>query len=315
MKIFDLHCDTASVLYHKKLPFDNPLTHINRNNIAPHRLTQCFAVFFDDSRPDPLGLSYFNGVINEVFPQLNQPGITPLLTVEGVGVLAEEPGWLNLLSACNCRMAGLVWNGKNPLATGAATDDRAKLSPMGREAVLSLISRRIIIDVSHLSSAGTEEILTLTEDPIAASHSNARAVHDHFRNLSDSFAKEIFRRGGIVGLNLYPDFLAEKDACMDDVLRHAEHFLSLGGERGLALGCDFDGVDRLPRGMTDFTSLQGLYSRFVSEFGEATANNIFYNNAEQFFSQTQEANTVNRKEVPGDGSLYDGRPASFFFYG
>lgn len=285
MKIFDLHCDTSSVLYHKKLPFDNSVTHINRNNTAPHKVTQCFAVFFNDNRKNPPGMDYFKGVINDIFPQFDLPGLTPILTAEGAGVLAAEKGWIDTLSSCRCRMAGLVWNGRNPLGTGAAADDRAKLTPLGRETVLELIARNIAVDVSHLSAAGTEEILTLTDAPIAASHSNAKAIHDHLRNLSDTVAKEIFRRGGVIGLNLYPEFLAENGADMDDILRHAEHFLILGGEHGLALGCDLDGVDALPEGMTDFSSLQLLYQRFCFEFGKNTADNIFYNNANGFFTR------------------------------
>ncbi|MBQ1273030.1 MAG: membrane dipeptidase, partial [Clostridia bacterium] len=156
--------------------------------------------------------------------------------------------------------------------------------PLGREAVLELIAREIAVDVSHLSAAGTEEILTLTDAPIVASHSNAKAILPHPRNLSDSVAREIFARGGLVGLNLYPNFLAENGAEIQDVLHHAQHFLALGGEQGLCLGCDLDGIDRLPEPMKDFSSLPLLYNAFQNAFGTAIADGVFYQNATRFFA-------------------------------
>lgn len=283
MNLFDLHCDTATELYRRNLPFDNGQTHLNASNIKGHNVTQCFAIFFNDKKEIPDGMDFFDGVVKTVFPQLYRPGLTPILTVEGAGVLATTPNWIETIANAGCKMAGLVWNGKNPLATGAATDDKAKLTPLGKEAVSELIARKIAVDVSHLSAAGTEEILEQTDAPIVASHSNAKKIHDHVRNLSDAVASEIFARGGLVGLNLYPEFLCKEPATVDDILRHAEHFLLLGGKHGLALGCDLDGIDKLPEGMKDFSSLPLLYHRFCSAFGTETTDDIFYRNATQFF--------------------------------
>lgn len=284
MNVFDLHCDTATELYRRNLSFDNCQTHINRSSVEGHHLTQCFAVFFNDKRENPEAMDFFHGVTNQIFPQLKREDLTPILTLEGAGVLATDPEWIDKIAAKSCRMAGLVWNGKNPLATGAMTDDRAPLTPLGREAVKELTERKITVDVSHLSSAGTEEIFELISAPVVASHSNAKTILQHPRNLSDDAAREIFRRKGLVGLNLYPEFLSTQEADMDDVLRHAEHFLALGGEEGLALGCDLDGIDRLPRGMTDFSSLPLLYQRLSHAFGKEIADGVFYGNASRFFA-------------------------------
>lgn len=285
MNVFDLHCDTATELYRRNLSFDNSKTHINRSSVEGHNLTQCFAVFFNDKRENPSAMDFFHRVTEQVFPQLHREGLTPILTLEGAGVLAKNPRWIDEIAAKSCRMAGLVWNGTNPLATGAMTDDNALLTPLGREAVRELTTRGITLDVSHLSAKGTEEILMLISDPIVASHSNSKTILHHPRNLSDEVAKELFRRKGLVGLNLYPEFLAENEVGMDDVLRHAEHFLSLGGETGLALGCDLGGIDRLPQGMKDFSSLPLLHQRFTNAFGSEIADGIFYNNASRFFAR------------------------------
>lgn len=285
MILFDLHCDTATELYYRNLPFETQETHVNSHTVRGITLTQCFAVFFREDLSPEQGADLFRKVAESSLPRVKQEGVTPILTGEGVGILSPLRGWEDLLAAYGCRMAGLVWNGKNPLATGAVTDDRAPLTPRGKEAIGELTRRSIILDVSHLSAAGTDQVLSLTQTPVAASHSNARTVCNHPRNLTDSAAREIFARGGVVGLNLYPPFLSSSQATPDDLLRHAEHFFSLGGERGVALGCDLDGIDRLPLGMKDLSSLFLLYDRFLSAFGKETADRVFYQNAQAFFAR------------------------------
>lgn len=282
MRVFDLHCDTASVFYKKNLPFDNNETHIRKSTVGQIELTQCFAVFFDDRKENPRAEERLHRVVDTVFPQWNGTNVTPILTVEGGGVLATRESWISDLAALGCRMVGLTWNGVNPLGTGAATDDKAPLTEMGRDAVREILARGMAVDVSHLSAKGTEEILSLTDKPIVASHSNARAVTDHVRNLSDEVASEIFRRGGLVGLNLCPFFLGSGTVTTDDAVRHAEHFLALGGEHGLALGGDWDGAP-LPADMTDFSSVSLLYDKFVAAFGKTISDRIFYENAHGFF--------------------------------
>ena len=85
--------------------------------------------------------------------------------------------------------------------------------------------------------------MEIAEKPFIATHSNARAVTAHKRNLTDEQAKIIFKNGGIIGLNFHNAFLNNEPekACIDDILKHAEHFLSLGGEDYVCLGSDFDG--------------------------------------------------------------------------
>lgn len=284
MNIFDLHCDTATVLFKKGLSFDNPVTHIRENALDGLDLTQCFAVFLNDTKKNCPGMEYVLAVWEKMLPQARACGITPVKTVEGGGVLAAKDDWIDVLASAGCRMVGFTWNGRNPLGCGAACDDTAGLTETGKRAVRELNARRIAVDVSHLSAAGTDDVLRISSAPIAASHSNARALCDHSRNLSDETAREIFRRGGVVGLNLYPPFLGE-EAKIDTVLRHAEHFLSLGGENGLCLGGDLDGIERMPAGMSDISSYAELYRRMTDAFGTAQTERIFSENAAAFFAR------------------------------
>ena len=102
----------------------------------------------------------------------------------------------------------------------------------------------MIVDVSHLSDGGFWDVLKYSRKPVVASHSNARALCPHPRNLSDEMIRVLAEKGGISGLNFYPYFLKENGkAGMDDLIRHIEHMYYVGGEEFVAIGTDFDGFD------------------------------------------------------------------------
>lgn len=106
----------------------------------------------------------------------------------------------------------------------------------------------MIPDVSHLSDAGFYDVLALTRKPFVASHSNARSVCAHSRNLTDDMIRRLAERGGCMGLNFYTRFLAdsagkEKPDYLAAALEHAKHIVKVGGIEVLGLGSDFDGID------------------------------------------------------------------------
>jgi membrane dipeptidase len=106
----------------------------------------------------------------------------------------------------------------------------------------------IIVDVSHLSDAGFWDVAAITKNPFVASHSNARSICPHKRNLSDAQIRTIGERGGVIGLNFADDFL-EKDPTnltWDSFIRNIKHMIKMGGEDVLALGSDFDGIPTNP---------------------------------------------------------------------
>jgi membrane dipeptidase len=141
----------------------------------------------------------------------------------------------------------------------------------------------IIVDVSHLSEAGFWDVAAKAQKPFVATHSDSKALQNHKRNLSDGQFQEIVRGGGLVGLNFYKGFLGGNES-MEEILRHAEHFLSLGGEKALAIGSDFDGCE-LAGGIRNIGDMDKLYEAMCGRFGNDIAGNIFYNNAYRFFTE------------------------------
>src|SRR5690606_17412153 len=122
------------------------------------------------------------------------------------------------------------------------------LTDIGRELVRRMDDLGIVHDVSHLSQQALDELLEMTDATVIATHSNARALMgEGERHLSDEAIREITRRGGVVGLNLYSAFLAPGlgeagRATVDDCAGHIEHICEVAGtRRQVGLGSDMDG--------------------------------------------------------------------------
>ena len=202
-----------------------------------------------------------------------------ILTVENGSALAGRLDRIEALARDGVRMLTLTWNGENELGSGIKTDHG--LSGFGREAIRELERQGILVDASHLNDQGFDDLLKVAEKPFVASHSNARSVCPHKRNLTDDQIRELVRRGCLIGLNFYSAFL-RPDGCPaapDDLWRHVVHFLELGAENCLALGSDADGAD-LPSCLDSPGAFAGLYGYFLERgLSPALADRIFWKNA------------------------------------
>lgn len=149
------------------------------------KIYQCFAVFFDDTSVAE-GSLYIEKVLTYFSKKIQQqPNIVPIYTVEGGGMIGTDPNSLLILQQFHIRIFGFAWNGRNSLATGAYTNNTKGLSPLGLEYLEQLNQLHILPDVSHLSEQGFYDIVENTEQPVVATHSNARAVCEDLRNLTD----------------------------------------------------------------------------------------------------------------------------------
>lgn len=181
------------------------------------------------------------------------------------------------------RFAMLTWNYENRYACGASADQRRGLTEEGKELVKHLIDQGIILDISHLSDRGAEDLMTLIDKPIIASHSNVRSVCSRPRNLPEGLIRELIRRQGLIGINFFAPFVGENPQ-VEDLLRHMDVILSLGGEDVLALGGDLDGCDGVfPAGISGVETVPVLRERMEKAgFGAALIEKVFFENAENF---------------------------------
>ena len=199
------------------------------------------------------------------------------LAIEGAEAVREDPGLLEAAYEKGVRMVSLVWNLPNSLSGSCQTGEG--LSEKGKEFFRRAQRLGMLVDVSHLSERGFWDMAELAEKPIVASHSDAFAVCPHPRNLTDAQFRAICDLDGTVGLNLYGPFLTrEKTPTLDDLRRHLDHFLALGGEGHLALGADLDGCEILPEGFAalDDYNMLGEYLE-KNGYSDETIQNLFCN--------------------------------------
>lgn len=219
--------------------------------------------------------------------------VAALLTVENASMLNHSSRAVDELVSDGVKMITLTWNDRNPIGSGCLTDEG--LTTFGREVIRALEDARIAVDVSHLNDAGFADLLDVAERPFAASHSNARAVCDVPRNLTDSQFCAIRDAGGIVGINYGRGFITTRDLAatghdvtFDEVAAHIEHFLSLGGEDVLSLGSDFDGTET-PTWLDGCEKVPDFYRMVEARFGGTIARKMFFDNAYRFFVRNETA--------------------------
>ncbi|MDR1132498.1 MAG: dipeptidase [Oscillospiraceae bacterium] len=310
--VFDAHCDTIfEAEKHRCGLRENRLQVDLRRGLRYTPYAQVFAVFtrpqtdwenadFSKDRPPELlkniGFALLGRLLYafeanadiltlcrsaaEIRKTAEQGRAAGLIAVEGAELLGSDTAGLELAYEKGVRLVNLCWNFDNPLCGAANGPTKSGLTDRGRAYVERMQALGIAVDLSHASERTFWDTAALMKRPMLAGHSNAKAVCDHPRNLTDGQFRELIRQGGAAGLNLCRDFLnASGRAGIEDVLRHAEHFLALGGEKALCLGGDLDGIDRPPSGITGIESYGEIYEALLRRnYPEALVRDIFYNN-------------------------------------
>lgn len=210
--------------------------------------------------------------------------IAAFLSVEGAHSLDCGLDRLRTAWERGVRAVNLTWNNANALSGSCCEEPERGLSERGRAFVREMQRLGMLVDVSHLSDPGFRDVMELAQRPVIATHSNARAVCPHPRNLTDEQFTAIMKTRGTVGLNLCRDFVGgTRD--MDALIAHLEHFLSLGGEKTVALGGDLDGCETVD-GMEDITGWRRLYERLLQlNYRETVLEDLFYNNLMRVVSE------------------------------
>ena len=204
-----------------------------------------------------------------------------LLSVEGADLLDCEASRIETVASWGVRLLNPVWNDANVLCGTNCEDTDRGLSQKGRDFIRELETNRIYTDVSHMSDAAFWDLIRIAKRPVIASHSNARALCPHGRNLTDDMFRAIRDCGGVVGINYYRPFVGD-DGSMDALIAHIEHFLALDGEKTVCLGGDMDGCEELAGGMRGLQDVPKLYTELKQRgYSDALLEDIFWNNLER----------------------------------
>jgi membrane dipeptidase len=213
-------------------------------------------------------------------------GVRTWLSFEGVGPLADAPDSLFGWSARGVRVVAPVHSWKNELASSSGDRPEATsgITPKGERFARVALRAGMVLDVSHASDRATQDLLRIAADtgaPVVATHSNARALAGHRRNLADAELAAIARSGGVVGVNFHASFLASgRAATLADVVRQVRYLARTIGAEHVAIGSDFEGDIRPPAELSDldgYQRLAGALARAGLTRGEIEA--IFARNA------------------------------------
>ncbi|MDR3178527.1 MAG: dipeptidase [Oscillospiraceae bacterium] len=309
MNFFDLHCDTIYECFTKKkeLKQNNFCVSIENGKYF-NKWVQCFAIWLNDTKlPDESfnfalnSIDFWNKELkknnNVVFckkksdiESITSGNIGAILTIEGMSFLSRNPSLnfsiLKKLYKSGVRLMTLTWNGSGEVFDGVLSSNQRGLTVLGKCVINNILDLGILIDLSHANDFLFYDVIEYTKGrKVLVTHSNSRKVCNNVRNLTDQQFLLIKSFESLVGVTFHKNFLSSenrKNANLNDVLRHVEHFLELGGEKNISIGSDFDGSS-LPEDITSILSIEKIYEAFLKRYSESLVNDIFFNNAYRFF--------------------------------
>lgn len=306
MFICDCHCDTLTELYNKNASLYENEQHFDiKRQIALGGGLQFCAIYV----PTEVfryqgGLRYTLCLLdkyNQEIKKLHENGIDVLQvrTAEDAGnvlkhkaatlLAIEEGGAIDgSLEALRClyelgvRAMTLTWSNRNDIADGINEEATGSgLTLFGKQVVAEMNRLGMLVDVSHISTAGFWSVIETSTKPIIATHSNAKSLCSHPRNLNDEQIKALAQNGGLAGITFAGQFLEEDwhNACIESVYKHIGYMLNLiGNDDHIGFGSDFDGISHPPyniQGVQDYKPLIEYLSKYYSD---ETINKITHQN-------------------------------------
>lgn len=182
--------------------------------------------------------------------------VASMMGVEGGYSIEEDPANLERLYAAGCRYMTLTHSKSLSWADSATDKPRnGGLTEFGREVIREMNRLGMLVDLSHVSPETMKQALATTQAPVIFSHSSARAICDHPRNVPDDVLPLVKQNGGVIMVNFYSAFIVpteqlkrDRDAAgtIYDVVDHIDYLAKHCGVDHVGIGSDYDGVPRLP---------------------------------------------------------------------
>lgn len=228
---------------------------------------------------------------------LRDDAMAAVLHMEGVEAIDEDLAFLDVLYEMGLRSLGPVWSRPNifgygvPFRFPSSPDIGPGLSEAGKALIRRCNELKILVDLSHLNEKGFWDVAAISDAPLVASHSNAHAICNHARNLTDDQLAAIRKSRGLVGVNfavafLRPDGAANADTPLDVIVDHIDYLIAHLGEEGVALGSDFDGA-RIPAALGTAAGLQELVGVMRARgYAEERIEKVCYRNWVELLSRT-----------------------------
>ncbi|GAB7349568.1 hypothetical protein MBLNU459_g0262t2 [Dothideomycetes sp. NU459] len=250
-----------------------------------HRLSAQYPKYFTPP-PNALAAEHAFGAGKLISP----------IGIEGLHQIGNSISTLRLYHQLGVRYATLTWNCHNIYADAALVSNSAGetivapplwngVSLAGRALIREMNRMGMLVDLSHVSEATMRDVLGGNPDwegslaPPIFSHSSAKAICPHPRNVPDDILELVRERNGVVMVNFAPDFIScragnassglpdyvDETNTLDQVVRHIMHIGDLIGYDHVGLGTDYDGIPSTPRGLEDITKFPDLVAELLKQ--------------------------------------------------
>lgn len=306
MRIIDMHCDTLIEGWrHPERSFYDGETSINLKLLKENgSLAQFFAMYLSRQEMETMDAydilkgiyGYYRQMMSahkeligpaysaaDILENERQGRLSAFLTVEDGVFLDGKMERLEEVYNMGVRLITLMWNFENSVGFPCNDDPEAHrkgLKPFGIEVVEKMNALGMIIDVSHMSEGGFYDVAKYSKKPFVASHSCARSLCNHRRNLTDDQLKTLGNAGGLVGVNFECSFLKEGSdrATFDQIAEHLVYMKNKAGIEAIGFGSDFDGIDDNGE-LVDYSGFSKLLSVLEKKFTYDELDKICHDNA------------------------------------
>lgn len=248
--------DLLSEKYGGKYPSTAPLFHVLMEQIKLYH-------YFERAKL---------GTIVRNSSDLDANGVKFLIALEGLDALTD-PYDVYMLGDLGMRSMGLCWNYDNKFAASCMSKKDYGLTGSGLEAIEICNEIGIVVDGAHASKNTIIEAAEASSKPILVSHTNAKGVHNHARNLDDETIEAVIKKKGTIGVTAIRATLSD-DPTIDDLVKHATYIGENFGWDYVSLGTDFLGIPDTPKGFENLSKLNDLAEKLGKH-----AEDVFWKNA------------------------------------
>jgi membrane dipeptidase len=295
-QVVDLHVDTPWKVHFKNRPLSLPEGHATVPMLQRgHYLGIVYPIYIPDyihdNDPRISDADAILGTIEKlvashdhlVFGHGGRPSsdqISVYVAIEGAGAFAKDIDQIDRFVARGIRLVGPVHAHDNKLATSATGSKRYGLTKLGKQFCERVYRAGALVDASHMSDRAFADLVPIAKAhgaPIVATHSNARALANSRRNLTDEQLRAIAKSGGVAGLNFHHTFVRRRGARMRDLVKHVRHMVEVAGVDHVAIGSDFDGGTPV---IKDASGMQALAQALLADgMTDADVRKVFAGNA------------------------------------
>lgn len=175
------------------------------------------------------------------FSEIGRQTPSFLLGLEGAEPYGTDLSLVEAFHWEGVRIVGLAWMNQNAVTGTCGEPNPGGITSFGRKVLRRVEELGAIVDLAHISDAGFYDVLECYDGPLMCSHTCARSLREHSRNITDDQARRIVERNGIIGVCFFSDFLGDgpENRTMGTLVDHIEHFIGVVGEDYVAVGPDW----------------------------------------------------------------------------